>query len=121
MRQGGDEAVRSPAASVKPVLVEKDPLSSPDDDSSIDETIVVTAQSSGRASCRLADPTVAFLWPMPEEEGINQEETASPCLPLPENVLWYRLDVPAKRACQNPRVDFHGGVTDGDWFCKNDL
>ena len=35
---GGDEAAGSPAASVKPGPAEKDALSSPEDDSSIDET-----------------------------------------------------------------------------------
>jgi hypothetical protein len=35
---GGDEAVGSPAASVKPVHAEKDIISSPKDDSSLDET-----------------------------------------------------------------------------------
>ena len=34
---GGDEAARSPAASIKPVLAEKDALSSPEDDLSLDE------------------------------------------------------------------------------------
>jgi len=35
---GGDEAAGSPTTSVKPVHAEKDILSSPEDDSSLDET-----------------------------------------------------------------------------------